>query len=143
MDVTDGLMRILWALAIVLGLMMLLAVVARRLLGRRLLPPAERPLVRVLGCGYVGARNSIAVVAVAENVFVVGSTADGLVPLGRITDREQVRRLLALESAGGVPEGASSGRAQPLAALAALKAWVSFQATGPSLSEGAGDHGRR
>ncbi|GIW55328.1 MAG: hypothetical protein KatS3mg082_1732 [Nitrospiraceae bacterium] len=143
MDVTDSLVRTLWALAIVLGLMMLLAAVARRLFGRRLLLPAERPLVRILGSGYVGGRNSIAVIAVAEEVFVVGSTADGLVPLGRITDREQVRRLLALHSAGGVPESASPGRAHPLASLAALKARLCFHGSDAPASEKAGDYGRR
>jgi flagellar protein FliO/FliZ len=143
MDVSDSLMRTLWALAIVLGLMMVLAAVVRRLFGGRLCLQAEQPLVRILGSGYVGARKSIAVIAVAEEVFVVGSTADSLVPLGRITDREQVRRLLAVQSAGGVPESVSLGRADPLASLAALGVRLSFHRSDMSSSERAGDHDRR
>lgn len=101
MDFWDSLIRMVSALAVVLGLMAGLALVARRWLGRRSLSPAEAPLVQVLGTGYLGPRKSIALVAVAGDLLVVGATANDLVPLGRITDPERVRRLLGEKAQAG------------------------------------------
>lgn len=142
MDVTDSLMRTMWALAIVLGLMVVLAAVVRRWFGGRLLLPAQEPVVRILGSSYVGGRHSIAVLAVGENIFVVGSTAGGLVPLGRITDREQVRRLLARPSAGGAGDGISSSLTDANAMRAACEA-RGVRGPDTPLTPGAGNHGRR
>lgn len=98
MEFWDSVIRMVSALAVVLGLMMVLAAAARRWLGGRsfalgTLKP-QAPLVQVLSTGYLGPRKSVALVAVAGDLLIVGSTADNLVPLGRVSDPEQVRRIL-------------------------------------------------
>jgi len=94
-ELWDSLIRMVAALAVVVGLMMILAAVARRLMGSRSLTLSQAPVVQVLGSGYVGPRKSIALVAVGGELLIVGTTATDLVPLGRVGDPEEVRRLLA------------------------------------------------
>lgn len=100
MDFWESLIRMVSALAVVLGLMMLLALAARRWLGGRVLAGTDTPLVQVLGTGYLGPKKSVALVSVAGDLLIVGSTADSLVPLGRVSDPEQVRLALAKRNAG-------------------------------------------
>ncbi len=104
MDFWESLIRMVSALAVVLGLMMLLALAARRWLGGRgltlSLAKGETPLVQVLGTGYLGPKKSVALVSVAGDLLIVGSTADSLVSLGRVSDPEQVRLVLAKRNAG-------------------------------------------
>ncbi len=94
MDFFDSLIRMVSSLAIVLGLMLALAYAARRWYGGRGPISVKTPLVEVLGTGYLGPRKSVALVAVAGELLIIGSTADDLVPLGRVSDPETVRRLL-------------------------------------------------
>jgi flagellar protein FliO/FliZ len=82
------------ALAVVLGLMGGLAFLAKRVLARRPWGAPGASLVRVVGSGYVGTRTSVALVAVAGELLIVGTTATELVPLGRITDPDRVRQVL-------------------------------------------------
>lgn len=82
------------ALAIVLAAMMILVAVAKRVLGGRLLAPAGAPLVQVLGSGYLGPRKSVALVSVAGELLILGTTQTELIPLGHITDPEQIRLVL-------------------------------------------------
>jgi flagellar protein FliO/FliZ len=100
-DLWDSLFRTLFALLIVLGLMGLAAVAARRLLVRRAGPTGTRPLIQVLASGYVAPRKTIALVSVAGDYLIVGATATDLVPLGRVSDATKVQELLA--SAGSEP----------------------------------------
>lgn len=100
MEFWDSLIRMVSALAVVVGLMMVLAAVARRLLGGRALALSQTPMVQVLGSGYLGPRKSIALVAVAGDLLIVGTTATDLVPMGRVSDPEQVRRLLGQSATG-------------------------------------------
>jgi flagellar protein FliO/FliZ len=95
MDFWDSLIRMVSALAVVLGLMGGLVFLSRRFLGTRVVTRGGEPLVRVLGSGYLGPRKSVAVVAVCGELHVLGVTANDLVPIGKVTDPEQVRRLLA------------------------------------------------
>lgn len=94
MDFWDSLIRMVSALAVVLGLMGGLVVLSRRFLGTRALSRGGEPLVRVLGSGYLGPRKTVAVVAVCGELHVLGLTADDVVPLGKITDPDQIRRVL-------------------------------------------------
>jgi flagellar protein FliO/FliZ len=94
-DLWDSLFRTLSALAVVLGLMGLAALAAKRLLGRRVGPPGSRPLIQVLASGYVAPRKSIALVSVAGEYLIIGATATDLVPLGRISDAAKMQELLA------------------------------------------------
>ncbi len=93
-DVWESLLRTVSALAVVLVLMGIVALVARRLMGQRLGSTAERPLVRVLANSYIGPRKTIALVSVAGEYLIVGTTATDLVPLGRLSDSTELRELL-------------------------------------------------
>lgn len=100
-DLWESLFRTLSALAVVLGLMGLAAVAAKRFLGRRVGPTGSRPLIQVLASGYIAPRKTIALVSVAGDYLIVGATATDLVPLGRVSDAAKVQELLA--SAGSEP----------------------------------------
>ena len=102
MDFYDSFVRMVSALAVVLGLMGVLVYLSRRLLGTRAVMRGGEPLVRVLGSGYLGSRKSVAVVAVCGELHVLGVTADNVVPIGKVTDPAQVRRFLA-DAAGDSP----------------------------------------
>ena len=94
MELWDSIIRMVSALAVVLGLMTLMALLLRRLLPfrRRLLSGA--PLVQVLGTGYLGPRKSIAVVAVAGEVFIIAESATQLMPMGRLKDPARLGTIL-------------------------------------------------
>lgn len=94
MDVWDSVIRMASALAIVLAVMMILVAAAKRLFGTRLLASTGDPLVQVLGSGYLGPRKSIALVSVAGELLILGTTQTDLIPLGHITDPEQIRLVL-------------------------------------------------
>jgi len=93
-DVWDSIGRTLLALAAVLLLMGAVAWIARQALARRVTGASTAPLIQVVANSYLAPRKSIALVAIAGQYFVVGLTADQLVPLGRIEDRESVAALL-------------------------------------------------
>lgn len=94
-DLWESLFRTVSALAIVLVLMGIVAVTVRRLMGQRLGIAGGRPLVRVLASSYIAPRKTIALVSVAGEYLIVGTTATDLVPLGRINDSTELRELLA------------------------------------------------
>ena len=93
-DVWDSIGRTLLALATVLLLMGAVAWVARQTFAQRGGGASGTPLIRVVANSYLAPRKSVALVAIAGEYFVVGLTADQLVPLGRIESRETVAALL-------------------------------------------------
>lgn len=95
-DLWESLFRTISALAIVLVLMGIVALTARRVMGHRLGIAVGRPLVQVLASSYIAPRKTIALVSVAGEYLIVGTTATDLVPLGRISDSAELRELLAL-----------------------------------------------
>ncbi len=95
-DLWESLFRTVSALAIVLVLMGIVAVTVRRVMGQRLGIAGGRPLVRVLASSYIAPRKTIALVSVAGEYLIVGTTATDLVSLGRISDSTELRELLAL-----------------------------------------------
>lgn len=95
-DLWENLFRTVSALVIVLVLMGIVAVTVRRVMGQRLGIAGGRPLVRVLASSYIAPRKTIALVSVAGEYLIVGTTATDLVPLGRISDSTELRELLAL-----------------------------------------------
>ncbi|MCS6304671.1 MAG: flagellar biosynthetic protein FliO [Nitrospira sp.] len=95
-DLWESLFRTVSALVIVLVLMGIVAVTVRRVMGQRLGIAGGRPLVRVLASSYIAPRKTIALVSVAGEYLIVGTTATDLVPLGRISDSAELRELLAL-----------------------------------------------
>ncbi len=92
MEFWDSLIQMSSALAVVLGLMILLMLVVRRILPGQTMLHGSGPLVHVLGTGYIAPRKTIAVVAVAGEILIVGATATHLVPLGRIREPERLER---------------------------------------------------
>ena len=105
-DLWESLFRTVSALAVVLALMGIAAVIVRRLMGQRLGIAGGRPLVRVLASSYIAPRKTIALVSVAGEYLIVGTTATDLVPLGRISDSAELRELLALTSENSSTEAA-------------------------------------
>ena len=95
-DLWESLFRTVSALTIVLVLMGIVALTARRVMGHRLGIAVGRPLVQVLASSYIAPRKTIALVSVAGEYLIVGTTATDLVPLGRISDSAELRELLAL-----------------------------------------------
>lgn len=104
-DLWESLLHTASALAIVLVLMGLVAMAARRVMGNRLGLVGARPLVQVLASGYIAPRKAIALVSVAGEYLIVGTTATDLVPLGRVSDSTKIRELLA--SAASDPSSAT------------------------------------
>lgn len=94
-DVWDSIGRTLVALAAVLLLMGAVAWVVRQVLAQRAGGPTGTPLIQVVGSSYLAPRKSIALVAVAGEYFVVGLTADNLIPLGRIEDQANLAARLS------------------------------------------------
>lgn len=107
MDLWESVVRMASALGIVLALILALLAVARSTVGRRFLPVGGTPLVQILGSGQLGSRKQIMLVAVAGEVLILGTTATDLVPLGKITDPDRLKTLLA--DSPQVPPSSSSG----------------------------------
>jgi flagellar protein FliO/FliZ len=105
MELWDSLLRTLSALAIVLVLMAVVAMAARRLLGQQPGQAGRHTLVRVVASGYVAPRKTISVVSVAGDYLIVGTTPTDLIPLGRVSDSEKVQELLAASAPGSSPSG--------------------------------------
>jgi flagellar biogenesis protein FliO len=100
--------RTLLALGTVLLLMGAVAWVARRVLAQRIGMSGGTPLIQVVANSYLAPRQSIALVAVAGQYFVVGLAADTLVPLGRIEGTEHLTTLVASSGQTGTSCGMSS-----------------------------------
>jgi flagellar protein FliO/FliZ len=109
MDIWESVVRMVSALGVVLALMLGLLALVKSNLGRRFLPVAGDPLVHILGSGSLGSRKHVLVVAVAGEVLILGTTASDLVPLGKVTDPEQVKRLLEAQSKNAVRPVESAG----------------------------------
>ena len=109
-DLWESLFRTVSALVIVLVLMGIVAVTVRRVMGQRLGIAGGRPLVRVLASSYIAPRKTIALVSVAGEYLIVGTTATDLVPLGRISDSTELRELLALADERPSPDTATVTR---------------------------------
>ena len=95
MDIFESVVRMVSALGVVLALILGLLALTRSRIGQRLLPVGGAPLVKILGSGPLGSRKHVMVVAVAGEVLILGPTATDLVPLGKVTDPEQLKRLLS------------------------------------------------
>lgn len=112
-DFWDSLLRTLSALAIVLALMAVAAMAARRFLGHRPGTTGRQALVQVVASGYVAPRKTISLVSVAGEYLIIGATATDLVPLGRVSDSGRVQELLAMAG----PLSSSSASPAPQSAF--------------------------
>ncbi len=93
--------RMASSLALVVALMLVLAAAVKRLMGNRMPSPSRGALVQILGSGYLGPRKAVCLVSVAGELLIVGTTQTDIVPLGRLSDTEQIKRVLAGGSDGG------------------------------------------
>ena len=118
-DLWESLFRMLTALAIVLLLMGIATLVARRFLGKRMDLAGGRPIIQVVATGYVAPRKMISIVAVADEYLIVGTTATDLVPLGRISDSAHLHELLTVTKTQSGVDSTSSGQS----ILATLRRW--------------------
>lgn len=101
MELWDMVVRMASSLALVVAMMLVLASAAKRLLGNRLSSPPSGALVQILGSGDLGPRKSVSLVSVAGELLIVGTTQTDIVPLGRVSDAEQIKRVLAGNPIGG------------------------------------------
>ncbi|HEX2055464.1 MAG TPA: flagellar biosynthetic protein FliO [Nitrospiraceae bacterium] len=108
MELWGSAVRMMASLALVLALILGLLALAKTMIGRRWLMPPGTSLIRVLGSSYVGPRKHVLLVAVAQEVLILGTTATDLVPLGRITDPDQIKQVLSQAERGGPPLGPAS-----------------------------------
>lgn len=131
-DLWDSLLRTASALAIVLVLMGLLAWAARKLLASAPGTAGAGPLIRVVASGYIAPRKAIALVSVAGEYLIVGTTANDLIDLGRVGDPSRVQALLAAVPSVSVSSGAPS---------ALLASWLNRLSAGRSPDKG--NHGDR
>lgn len=101
MEIWESVVRMVSALGVVLALILALLAIVKSRVGQRFLPIGGAPLVKVLGSGSLGSRKHVMLVAVAGEVLILGTTASDLIVLGKVTDPEQVKRLLLDASSGG------------------------------------------
>ena len=95
MEMWESVVRMVSALGVVLALILGLLAIARSAIGRRFLPMNGTSPVRILADSPIGSKKHVMLVAVAGEVLIVGTTATDLVPLGKVTDPDQLRQLLA------------------------------------------------
>lgn len=110
MEIWESVVRMVSALGVVLALILGLLAIARSAMGRRFLPLSGPAPVKILAQSPLGARKHVILVAVAGEVLIVGTTATDLIPLGKITDPEQVKQLLAGALCTPLSSPPSSGR---------------------------------
>lgn len=106
-DFWESLLRTLSALAIVLVLMGVVAMAARRLMSHRQGQAGRPQLIQVVASGHIAPRKTIALVSVAGEYLIVGATATELVSLGRVSDSARVEELLASGAPGAFSSTAS------------------------------------
>lgn len=95
MEIWESVVRMVSALGVVLALILGLLALTRSRIAQRFLPVGGAPLVKILGNGPLGSRKHVMVVAVAGEVLILGTTATDLIPLGKVTDPELLKRLLS------------------------------------------------
>ena len=88
MDLWDSTVRMLAALAVVLGAMLVVLYVARRVMHKRGGWLGSGPMIQVLGNLYLGGKKSITVVEVGGEVLVVGATPGDMVLLSKMRKAE-------------------------------------------------------
>ena len=94
MEIWESVVRMVSALGIVLALILGLLAIVKSRVGQRFLPVGGAPWIKVLGSSSLGSRKQVMLVAVAGEVLILGTTPTDLVSLGKVTDPEQVKRLL-------------------------------------------------
>ncbi|MDD5476322.1 MAG: flagellar biosynthetic protein FliO [Syntrophales bacterium] len=92
--------RMVSALALVLGLVVLAMYFLRKVMSRAADPGRQPETIGILSVRYLGGKNSIALVTVADQIIVVGISPSGMSTLARIEDPAERDRLQAITSRG-------------------------------------------
>lgn len=90
--------RMVSALALVLGLAILVMYLFRKVMSRSADPGRRPETIGILSVRYLGGKNSIALVNVADQVIVVGISPSGMSTLARIDNPETLNRLHAMDT---------------------------------------------
>ncbi|MFQ5579252.1 MAG: flagellar biosynthetic protein FliO [Nitrospiria bacterium] len=86
MELFPSLFKMLSALLLVLGIIVLAAYGAKRFFGPQLGRFRSQSLIQVLATSYLGGKREISVVEVGEEYFVVGVTANNISLLTRLNN---------------------------------------------------------
>lgn len=95
-DLFSTALRMLMALGIVLGGLLLVFYIAKRML-RREVGGSKEKLIRVLGNYYIGVKKSISLVEMPGAILVLGITSDNITLLSRIEDKEILNQFKRIE----------------------------------------------
>ncbi|GKS59203.1 hypothetical protein YTPLAS18_27300 [Nitrospira sp.] len=88
MEFYDSILRTLAALAVVLGLMVALAWAFRRFGTSPLFGVGQTPLIRIVATASLGPRKAVSLVSIGDEWLVVGTGANEVVSLGRVSHPE-------------------------------------------------------
>lgn len=126
MNFYDNDFQIVLAVAVVVGLLLIVTLISRRIFGNRSVVGMNDAMVQILATGSLGSDKTISLVAVAGELILIGATSTHLVSLGQIRNREQGGRLPEHASARAV---ASSNEAVPNVSRAGLlERWIAGHA---------------
>ncbi len=95
-DLISTALKMLTALAVILGVLLILFHVFRRVFRSQLGNPAEKQ-IRVLENSYLGVKKNISLVRVPGAVLVLGITNDNIRLLTKIEDKETLERIKGFE----------------------------------------------
>ena len=101
-DMISTALKMLSSLAVILGALLGLFYLARRMLNRDAVVGGEK-LVKVLANTYMGAKKSIALVEIPGAVLVLGVTGESINLLARIDDREIVEHVKSPKGERSLP----------------------------------------
>ncbi len=93
--------RVVGALAVVVGLMLLFASLAKRLGGRFATPGRPSGVIEILARYPVGKGRHLVLIKLVRRVILVHQTSAGMTPITEVTDADEVAALLTRVEAGG------------------------------------------
>lgn len=99
-------LKMLFALAVVLGLMLGALYLLKRIAGHNLVAGGPESLIHILSTRYVGPKSSIMMVDVAGKVIVLGVTANAIHLLGEFED-ERIKAMIRERSHAPTGPGAA------------------------------------
>ncbi len=93
----SSLVKMVFALAVVLGMMIGAMYFIKKLLHHTTPAMDKGSLIRILASRYLGPKNSILVVDVAGQIIVVGLTNQQMTVLTTISDKEHLQKLRSIQ----------------------------------------------
>ncbi len=98
-------LKMIFALAVVLGLMIVVALLLRRIMGRNVAGAQENEAISILATRYLGPKSSIVIVDILGHVLAVGVSAQQISALADLSGTETREKLrnLRRDGAGRMP----------------------------------------